>query len=60
MSKKIRKIRPNPPYWAWYELDGCWFCHKQNACGGCKVMKRLVAQQKEKQRNKNKYKIDNF
>ena len=52
MIGKKRKVRPQPPRWVWLELDGCWFCKKKNACGGCKVMKRIVAEQKRKQNKK--------
>lgn len=56
MSK--RKVRPQPPRYAWWDLDGCWFCKNRNACGGCKVMKRYVADQKEKVKRKEKNKFD--
>ena len=48
-----RKKRPQPPKYFWYDTDGCWFCKKKNACGGCKVMKEIVAEQKEKQKQEN-------
>ena len=53
MSKKIRKPRPQPPRHAWLDLDGCWFCKNRNGCSGCKVMKRIVAEQKENNKFKN-------
>lgn len=58
MKKNNRKPKPQPPKWAWYELDGCWFCKKKNACGGCKVMKQYAAKQKEKIWRDNKKNID--
>ena len=54
MRKKIRKVRPQPPRHAWLDLDGCWFCKKKNACGGCKIMKKIVAEQKEKHERNSK------
>lgn len=50
MSKAKRKPRPQPPKYAYWDLDGCWFCKKKNACGGCKILKGYVAKQKEKQK----------
>lgn len=50
MGKAKRKVRPQPARHVWLDVDGCWFCKKKNACGGCKVMKNYVADQKEKQR----------
>lgn len=37
-----RKKRPEPPKYFWYDVDGCWFCKKKNACGGCKVLKEYI------------------
>lgn len=56
--KKNRKQRPQPPKWAWYDLDGCWFCKNRNACGNCKVMKQYTAKQKEKIWRDNKKNFD--
>lgn len=50
MGKAKRKVRPQPPHHVWLDVDGCWFCKKTNACGGCKVMKGYVAEQKRKRR----------
>ena len=44
MGKALRKVRPQPPYYTWLDVDGCWFCKKVNACGGCKIMKNFVAE----------------
>ena len=54
MRSKVRKQRPQPPPWFWYEVDGCWFCKKQGNCGGCKVLKSYVKAQKEKKRKSQK------
>ena len=48
---KRRKMRPEPPKHFWLDVDGCWFCKKKNACGGCKVIKTYIA---EKQRTPRK------
>lgn len=44
MGKALRKVRPQPPHYTWLDVDGCWFCKKVNACGGCKIMKNFVAE----------------
>ena len=49
--KKKRKMRPEPPKYFWLDVDDCWFCKKKNACGGCKVIKKYIA---EKQLTKRK------
>lgn len=49
--KKKRKMRPEPPKYFWLDVDGCWFCKKKNACDGCKVIKKYIA---EKQLTKRK------
>ena len=46
MSK--RKVRPQPPRYAWWDVDDCWFCKNRKGCNGCKIMKHYVAEQKEK------------
>jgi hypothetical protein len=51
MGKAKRKVRPQPPRHFWYDVDGCWFCKKKNACGNCKVAKQYIA---EKQKVKRK------
>lgn len=50
MKEKVRKARPQPPKHAWLNLDGCWFCDNKNNCNGCKVLKQIVAKQKEKRK----------
>lgn len=44
MGKAKRKVRPQPPWHFWYDVDGCWFCKKKNACGNCKVAKQYIAE----------------
>ena len=51
MGKAKRKVKPQPPWYFWYDVDGCWFCKKKNACGNCKVSKQYIV---EKQNTKRK------
>lgn len=60
MGKAKRKVKPQPPWHFWYDVDGCWFCDNRTGCGRCKVMKNYVAAQKEKQKRKEKNKFDFF
>lgn len=51
MGKAFHKPTPSPPYWYWYDSDVCWWCkyrNNQKGCTGCKVLKRLAAEQKKK------------
>lgn len=47
-----RKKRPQPPKWFSLDTDNCWFCKNKAGCGGCKIPKRIVAQQKEEMMKK--------
>ena len=59
MSKnKQRKPHPAPPKWYWWDTDNCWACKNRNGCSNCKFLKSYVAQQKEKQKRKEKILID--
>ena len=61
MSKAWHKPKPTPPNWYWLDSDGCWWCkyrNNQKGCTGCKILKRIVAEQKERQRKKEKHKFD--
>lgn len=60
MSRKIRKPRPQPPKWAWYDLDGCWFCKNKNNCSNCKIMKSYVVKQRKKLERKEKKKMYSY
>ena len=51
MKIKYRKPRPSPPKWYWPDSDNCWFCKNRSACGGCKMLKRVVHKQKERRKN---------
>ena len=58
-----RKKRPEPPKYFWYDVDGCWFCKKKNACGGCKVLKEYIADKQtgpKKSRREIKRFLDNY
>lgn len=57
-KQKYRKPRPAIPHYGWWSLDGCWCCKNRNACGGCKVLKEIAAEQKKKQWRKSKKKFD--
>jgi hypothetical protein len=52
MKYKKRKPRPQPPPWFFMDNDNCWFCRNRNRCGGCKVLKRAVNEQKGKRKEK--------
>ena len=56
MSK--RKVLPQPPRYAWWDLDCYWLCKNRKGCNGCKVMKHYVAEQKEKIKRAEKKKFD--
>ena len=51
MGKAKRKVHPQPPWYFWYDVDGCWFCKKKNDSENCKVAKQYIA---EKQNTKRK------
>ena len=58
-----RKKRPEPPKYFWYDVDGCWFCKKKNACGVCKVLKEYIADKQtspKKSRREIKRFLDNY
>ncbi len=59
MSKAWHKPTPAPPNWYWLDSDGCWWCkYWKKGCTRCKILKRIVAEQKERQRKKEKHKFD--
>ena len=41
---KMRKPRPSPPYYYWWDTDNCWNCPDRNGCAGCKRLKRYIAE----------------
>lgn len=49
---KRRKQRPQPPWYYWYDTDGCWFCDHRSGCSGCKVLKRYIAEGKGRNKRK--------
>ena len=54
MGKANRKPRPSVPNWVYWDRDGCWNCPDRNHCNSCKVNKKKVAAQKEKQDKREK------
>ena len=61
MGKAFHKPTPSPPHWYWPDSDGCWWCkyrNNQKGCTGCKILKRIVAEQKRKQNKNKKLPID--
>ena len=58
MSRKIRKPRPQPPKWAWSDLDNCWCCKNRNGCSNCKIIKSYVVKQRKKLERKEKKNFD--
>jgi hypothetical protein len=52
MGKAKRKVKPQPPWYFWYDTDGCWFCKKKNAGGNCKVVKQYIAEKKKTKQKK--------
>jgi len=34
----------------WLDLDGCWLCKNRRNCGNCKVLKKIVVNEKRKER----------
>lgn len=50
MSKRIRKMHPQPPIWWLLDSDDCYFCKNKSNCGGCRILKKVKAQQDRKRR----------
>ena len=42
MKKKIRKKRPEPPWYFYFDTDNCYCCKNKNGCGGCKFLKKYI------------------
>lgn len=57
MSKAIRKPRPSPPKWYWWDSDNCWFCNNKRNCSNCKILKEYNQEQKEKRLRQDKGKL---
>ena len=47
-TKRKIKMRPQPPPDFVIDTDNCWFCKNRTGCGGCKILKRVVAEQRKK------------
>lgn len=56
MGKAMRKPRPSPPRWWWFDTDGCWFCNNRRNCGSCKHLKRQKVKEEEKRKRNEKWK----
>ena len=52
MKKKIRKKRPEPPWYFYFDTDNCYRCKNKNGCGGCKFLKRYIASKQHQKRKK--------
>lgn len=55
MKNKRRKQRPQSPNYFDYISDNCWACKNRNNCGGCKFLKEVVHDQKEKRKRQMKF-----
>lgn len=63
MSKKkiFRKPTPQPPRWYWLDSDGCWDCNcDHRGCHGCKRLKGVNKNEREKRNRKEKREIFNL
>ena len=52
MKKKIRKKRPEPPWYFYFDTDNCYRCKNKNGCGGCKILKRYITSKQHQKRRK--------
>lgn len=52
MKCKKRKERPQPPKWYWIDSDNCYACKNRNNCNGCKRLKELSYEIKNKKKHK--------
>ena len=52
MKKKIRKKRPEPPWYFYFDTDNCYRCKNKNGCGGCKFLKRYIISKQQQKRRK--------
>lgn len=37
----MRKPRPSPPKWYWWDSDYCWDCTNRRNCNQCKRLKKF-------------------
>jgi hypothetical protein len=56
MGKAIRKPRPSPPRWFFWDNDNCWFCKNRRNCGNCSLCKKVNKKQQERRDRKEKQK----
>ena len=59
MGKSERKPLPSPPKWFFWDNDYCWFCHNRRNCGNCHLCKESNIKQKDRQKRKEKQKLQN-
>ena len=50
MAKKWRKPRPEPAPIFFFTNDNCWWCKHPSGCSGCNILKKQVAEEKEKRK----------
>ena len=62
MSKAIRKPRPSPAKWYWWDSDNCYGCKNRNNCNQCKELKkqRYYEREKRDRKDKNRLKVSSY
>lgn len=55
MAKKWRKPRPEPSPLFFFVNDNCWWCKRPSGCSGCNILKKQVAEEKEKRKRIEEY-----
>ena len=46
MGKAKRKVKPQPPWHFWYDVDGCWFCKKKTLAEIVKYLNDILPKSK--------------
>ena len=50
-----RKIKPEPPWYWYYDVDACWWCKQDfRTCGGCKKVKEYITNHQNTKRKINR------
>lgn len=57
MGKSMRKPRPSPPKWFFWDNDNCWFCNNRRNCNSCHLCKEYDTIQKKRKLRKEKQKL---
>lgn len=62
MGKAMRKPRPSPAKWYWWDSDNCYGCKNRNNCNQCKILKRQRAYERDKRKRKeeNRIKVSSY